>query len=1163
MKSALNLLLTLSITLFAFSAYGQKTSGTITGTVADTSGAVISGATVSVTSASTGISRTATTDARGVYTVPDLEPGTYRVNVQAAKFKESIFNNVVLHVASIQTVNVTMEVGGASQVVEVTGSEVQVQTDSASLGSVVDSTQVSELPLNGRSFVQLTQLVPGVAGANNFDSKNKGLQGGVDFSVNGNATTNNLFLVDGANNNDVGSNRTILVYPSIEAIGEFKILQNSYGPEYGQASGGVINIVTKSGTNTFHGSAFYSGRNSAVAAWDYFAKVPGAKKPPLRRNDYGFSIGGPVLKNKLFFFYSEEWNKELRGIVRSSCVPTAAERNGDFTTTSCSATPPTIPAAFTAGNPRIIANPDPTGKLLISKYPLPNIPLTNGNNWSTSEGSKLDWREENVRVDYNLTKSNTLMGRYTQDHWENPAPNGNVYWGDDNFPLLQSNWAQPSKMAIGRLTSTLGASIVNNAEFAYSNNRINITAGGSNPELLPAISNAVPPLFPATLKTAPEGIPTINSGFGNYGNSQTFQLIAPWTNSLDIYTARDDLSMVRGNHTWKAGVFLGWNGKNEDNGPASSERPTFSLADSNVAPGGFATGNQLANALIPGNIFKMTENSTNVVNHLRWRDYEFYVGDTWKVTKRFTAELGVRYSLLFTPFQPDNLMTSFVPALYDPAKPKSDACNGLWIISGKDPCGDANKEFGTTFSSGTPGPNHYLVHQNHHLFAPRIGFAWDPWGDGNTAIRVGVGQFFQRERVSGPYYIMSANAPFSLSTTFNRAIGAATPPPSVLAGNAAPVGGHDPSATNPNSWQWNFTIQHSFAKDTTLQVGYVGNRAIHQTSSYDINTVDPTHWTTAAFLTGGALNAIRPFSNFGQLAWWSHQGDANYHSFQTEFKARYKRSQFTAAYTWSHAISTVELDNSSGGLNQASFLFFGDPSLDRGNSTTNRPHIFVANANFFLPNMTGANTFVRGVLGGWELGVIQTASSGASHTVFQNGISENTSLVVPGAPGAGSLNATIGTGQTSMLRPLLTGQDCTAGRHQSQLYNPNAFTLVGYVIGTIPSNIEPRGFCPGPRLINTDLSINKNFSLTERVKMQLRFDLFDLFNHPNFRGDQLQQNNVAQNVNCGTPVGGFYQPCSPANNVITRQTPQSQFGISNLTVGNAGRQLQYGLRFSF
>jgi hypothetical protein len=1151
--------------------YGQKSTGAVSGTVTDPSGAVIANATVTVSNAATGVTRTASTDSQGTYTVTDLQAGIYVVSVKASNFKESIARDVDIHVASTTALNLKMQMGGATETVEVTTNAVQVQTDSASLGETIDSAQVKELPLNGRSFVQLTQLQPGVAAANNFDSKNKGLQGGVDFSVNGNATTNNLFLIDGANNNDVGSNRTILLYPSIEAIAEFKMLRNSYGPEYGQASGAVINLVTKGGTNSWHGSAFYNGRNDALSAWTYFAKQ-GGKKDRLRQNDFGYSVGGPIKKDRLFFFVSEEWNKGLRGLTNLSCVPTANERAGDFSqdftfagnTDQCGASRPNLPVAVQAtGNPYKIANPDPAGLLLIQKYPLPNRPLAGGSNWALSQGTKLKWSEINGRIDVNINKTNSLMARYTQDHWENPAPNAGSYWGDDVFPTLNSSWAQPSKMIVGKWTSTIGGSIVNDAEFAYSNNRINVTAGGTDPGLLAQISAAVPPIYPESLKHAPVGLPTIWGGFGAYGGGQNYWMQAPWNNTLDIYSFRDDLSKVSGNHTFKAGVYMGWDGKNEDNGNPGSERPAFGAADWGVSGGPYSgTGNPLANVLVPGMSFNLGESSTNVRAQMRWRDYEFYFGDTYRLRKNLTVEYGVRYSLLFSPYQAQGKSTGFNPALYDPNKPATDACNGLWTVPGTDPCGAANALYGTNYSKAANGPNKYLTNQNYHLFAPRLGLSWDPTSTGNWAIRAGLGQFFQRERVSGPYYIIAANAPFAVSGSVNRTLDGATP--ASLSGSASPAGGRDPGTNIPNSWQWNLSVEHSFAKDTVLQLGYVGNRAIHQTSNYDINQPDPSNWLAGSFLSGGAFNALRPYPNFGQLAWWTHTGDANYHSMQALFKNRYKRSQITAAYTYSHSISNVLLDNSDGGVGVMSYTWHGNPGLDRGNSPINRPHIFVANFTYYLPDMKGHNGFVKNTLGGWELSGITQAASGASHTAYQDSLGEDTSKTVGGANGG--LNSLFAASAKGMIRPLTTGTSCTADRKGSLLYDPAAFTLVGYQIGTIPSNTEPRGYCPGPRLVNTDFSVNKNWKVTERVGMQFRLDFFDLFNHPNFRGDQLNSNLPFLSVNCGPAdsITGKYQVCSPTNNVISAETRNANsFGISKRLIGDAGRELQYSLKFTF
>lgn len=298
--------------------------------VTDPSGAVIAGAQVAATNTSTGESRSTTSNDQGEFVFPEMPPGTYDLHVKHANFKEFVSRGVQLNVASTAVVNAALTLGSLSEQVTVEANPIQVETSSGAVGNVVEGKEVRELPLNGRSFVQLTQLMPGVSPQANFDSKNKGLLAGVDFSVNGNNTTGNLYLVDGVNNNDIGSNRTILVYPSIDAIQEFKILRNSYGPEYGQAMGAVINLLTRSGTNAFHGSAFYFGRNDVLNATDFFNTLHSIPKDVLRRNDWGYSIGGPIKKDKLFFFWSEEWNRELRGAARSANVPTVAERGATF-----------------------------------------------------------------------------------------------------------------------------------------------------------------------------------------------------------------------------------------------------------------------------------------------------------------------------------------------------------------------------------------------------------------------------------------------------------------------------------------------------------------------------------------------------------------------------------------------------------------------------------------------------------------------------------------------------------------------------------------------------------------------------------------------------------------------------------------------------------------
>ena len=1175
------------VSLLSVPLVAQKTSGTIRGIVTDPSGAVVANVPVAIKNNSTGLERTVTTNAQGEYVAPELAVGVYTVTVKAPNFKESVSSNVDLHTSSTETVNIQLQVGSTSEQVTVAATEVQVQTDSAALGEVVTGEQVRELPLNGRSFVQLTQLQPGVSAADNFSANNKGLLAGVDFSVNGNATTNNLFLVDGANNNDVGSNRTILIYPSIEAISEFKMLRNAYGPEYGQASGAVINIVTRSGSNQWHGDVLYFGRNDALNAEEWFAHASGVAaeesgtplphngKNELRRNDYGYSIGGPIKKDKLFVFWSQEWNKEIRGITRQSCVPSQAERNGDFTNPTCGEPRPTGLVAAGLANPNtpyVLNQLDPSGSTLVQWLPLPNLgtPLPGGADWSASENTPINWNQWNLRLDYNISHSQTLMFRMTQDSWTNNSPNGNStlgLWGDAIYPALNSNWAQPSKQIIARLTSTIGTSMVNDLEFAYSDNRINITPGGTDPGLLAQLTTAIPPSYPEALKTSKLGTPTLWGGLGGYTSGNTLWLIAPWKNSLDIYTVRDDFSKVIGAQTLRFGAFLGWNGKNEYDGSTSAtEYPQFGTSWG----AGISTGNDLANLLVKNQVWSnLFEESTNTNVHLRWRDYEFYAADNWKARRNLTIDLGVRYSILPPPFQPNNQFTSFRPDLWSQALynqyGSADACNGLVTVPGYSPCQNANAIYGTNFTPAAYGQNKYLKDVNYHDFAPRIGISWDPTGNGNMALRAGFGQFYQRDRTT-PAYVNANNAPFSVSNTFTRTL--ETPPANILGGAASPAGGYDPSDLVSNSLQWNLTFEMAppkLGKNTTIEVGYVGNHAVHQLNNYDTNPVPMNQWINGVFSSN--LNNLRTYPGWGTLVWWLNNGDASYNSLQVLFKTQIQKFQLQAAYTWGHSIGDITQTNSSGGTSYDTYTWGANPSLDRGNTAINRPQVFVANAVYYLPDLKGQNGFVQAVAGGWELAGITQYASGASNSLYQTGVAEATAfLATPQTAGPSSL---LGDGFTNNQRPLISGASCYSGRtNEAQVINPAAVTLIGYPLGTYPSGVEPRGYCYGPGNVNTDFSVDKNWRVWgERMRIQFRMDFFNLFNHPNFRGDQVNNfgangGSTIQNINCGPAnAAGLYQPCSPTNNIITRQTYNQNAGFATNTRG--ARELQYGLKVIF
>jgi hypothetical protein len=1180
--------------------------GTITGNITDSTGAVVSGATVTVKDVGTGATYNATTSDSGNFTVSQLPIGTYEVRVKQTGFKEFVSTGVEVHTSTSTEVNAQLSLGAASETVTVEASDVQVQTTSGEVGNVIEGTQVRELPLNGENFMGLVTLTPGVSTANTFNSRDKGLTGGADFSVNGNPYNYNLFLIDGVNNNDVGSGRTILVYPSVDTIAEFKMLTNSYGPEYGQATGAVISITTKSGTNQYHGGVFYAGRNDKLDANDWFSNFNKTGKAELRRNDWGYNLSGPILKNRLWGWWNQEWNREVRGVSVSSCVPTANEMAGNFTygtpgadftggappsagtptgTLPADACGATLPAQWQGGtlvslipaglqsptNPFGIANPDAAGSALLKFYPTPNKAFSNGSNWAQSENQKPNWSEWNVRIDYDVTKKNRATFRWTQDSWTSPGPNPNLFWGDSVFPAINSDWSQPSKSVMAKLTTQVSDTMVNDFEFGYGHNAIITTLNKTGLPLVQAIDAAIPTAWPTSFKSGP-ALPVSGwGGFGPYGSNTTANgtmwTIAPYANHEDLYALQDNVSKVHGNHLFKVGAYWSTNAKIENNN-GGSDLPGFNFGGPSVCSGatapaacstpgniGVNTGNSVANGLLPGELFSPSENTQNPTARVIWHDFEWYAGDTWKMSRKLTLSYGFRWSFLREPYGQNNEWTSWSLAAYDPTRPAGDACNGIIIVPGTNPCGAATAVLQAAgvslpLSSGTPGPNRALVNNNNHTIAPRLGIAWDPKGDGRMAIRAGVGQFFQREPV-GLDEKQAFNAPFVIGATEARTLGAVNPT-GLTNPSVSPCCSKDPRGVVPNSWQWNLSVERELVRNMTLSLGYVGNAGMHLTSGLDLNAVNKSDWLLAAFAQGSSINQYRPAANFSSIDQFGRNGHATYNAFQLLYKWQMGNySTLQAAYTYSHSIGNVELDNSSGSVNQQGTTDVTNPRLDRGSTNINRPNIFVLNEVYYLPKLKDKAAIVRETLGGWELNSIITVNSGSSLSVFSNSFSD-------AAPG-GTLQTLQGSGYINNnpnYRPDRTGVSCNSGQNGRQILNPAAFTYVGYVIGTV-GNV-PRGYCYGPNNRNVDMQLAKNWYFKERFRVKFSMDFFNLFNHANFFGNTLEGTAFsAHGLHCGTTA------CSPTNNIITAQDPGSNNAFGQASAVHPGRELQYSLRFYF
>ena len=1092
--------------------YAQSaTTGTITGTVRDPQGAAVPKAEVTITEEKTGaVARTVTATEDGFYTATSLPAGTYSISTAPTGFKKSVTTGVDLHVNENKTVNLELQVGAVTETVTVTSEAAPVELRSGEVSSLINEKQVTELPLNGRNYAQLALMVPGVspvtqAGAGGaFATRGTGLNAGVDMAVNGNQSNTNLWTVDGVNNMDVGSNRTLLVFPSVDSIQEFRVERNSFSAEFGQAQGAVVNLITKGGGNEFHGSGFEFFRNDSLNANNLFLNRAGQPKPQLEYNNFGGNFSGPVIKNRAFFFWSEEWRRERRGQVLSAHVPTAAEKIGDFSGTLTGGLPhrpgltcttpgpnPADPGCF-PGNKIPTAQLSPAGLAFVKLFPNPTGPGIGDFNSSTLQ--PIDTRQDSIRGDITINDKTNLMVRYINEKWTHLGATGN-FWGDSAYPTLASDWNQPSHSFVVKLTNTLTSKAVNEFQFSIAGNDIIITTSPETQALQDEIASKIPTVFPHGGDGLIGGtVPSLFWGAGGYSN---IWHQAPWANREDLYIWKDDFSLVRGSHEWKFGGLFSHNFKDEPGNGAGGGNQQLTIQGC-----GEQTGHCIADLLLKDTVLlNYTEIATTEIAEGRWRDTEFYANDTWKLHPRVSLTMGIRYSTFPPAWEKDNRISNFFPSLY----------NGV----------DFNTGLVTSEEGQQMGLPRSLVNTYKQGWQPRVGIAWDVFGSGKTSVRIGFGRYMSRSQVIEDLLRMTANPPWTTTVSAGsgwngagttlancptcRSLDTINPG---LKNNVAGVNANagfnavDLNFRPPESYQWNLTISHQLTNDTVLDVSYIGNHGLHiWRRNVNRNDIPPNQVCRGAACDGSNRDARlqisraslgvtsspvfsdlagqliadnRVLRNVGSIQTDESDGNSSYHSMQLWLNRRFSKGlQFQAGYTWSHTISDVALTSFT---NTTSDPFNFDS--DKGDADLDRRHTFVANMVYQLPLFKQWGKAAEYILGDWQLNTIASYFG---------------STPIDITTGANTLGTASAVGQ----RPNYTGAPLYLNTSDNTFHlNPAAFARPAPgQLGTLG-----KGAVRGKPITNIDFSLSKNFRFKERYRFQFRAEFFNVFNHPNFVG---------------------------------------------------------------
>lgn len=1054
-----------AVVILAAPASGQETTGTITGTVKDSSGAVIPGVSVVVRNIGTNAATNVVSDDRGVYAAQRLPIGNYEVAAELDGFKRFLRANLELHVAERMRVDVTLQAGDLKEVVEVTGSAPIVQTESSEVSTLINNRQVLQMPLNGRNVISLVAMQPGVS-SNLPSTLFVGLASLQSVFVNGNRASQNNWMIDGADNNDAGSNLALINYVNVDAVGEVKILRSNYNAEFGRSGGGQVNVVTKSGTNQFRGSAYEFYRNDKFDAINFFSTIDydgdGKRDPaPLKYHNFGATLGGPIVKDKVFFFYGEELRRitSVRGGgVQNTRVPTLRQRAGDFSEFTVTIKDPLTGLAF-PGNVIPADRISPLAKGLLNRFPSPNADpnvLGGNRNFSVGTPQKRNFREELARVDYRLSNSHQVYARFINDTIPSEEPFGEVF-GSFNaaFPgIANTKTDNPGRSFVGTWNWIVGPSMLNEFSLNYSKGAIysEITGNAKRDVGIPKVFTGGP---------GDELLPGIGFSTGGYGGWNFF---GPYDNTFGSYRVKDTLTKTVGSHAMKAGFLLSWEFKNENAAGGTNGSFTFPGTSSSAFT---STGDAFADFLL-GNASAYSEANVDITSHLRYQMYEAFVQDDWKIRPNLTLNLGVRWSYILPPYDTENILNNFVPSLWDPAKAYVIGANNLRVTG----TGQGNPLNGIIIAGKTSPYGDRVTESHADTIGPRLGFSWDVFGDGSTAVRGGYGKYFDRTLVGIALQNAFVNPPFVYSAVFNAAGTAGGPTLANPAAGAARdneslvvnLNAMSPDFKVPTTHQYSIGVQRQLPFRFTLDLAYVGSQGRNLLWAMDINQ-SPAGTTAPS-------NAGRPYRGYGNIMMRSTEATSAYNSLQASLFRRWAQGlQVTFNYTLSKAVTDSSSDRSD-------FVQdINNKKAERAVASYDRTHIFSMQYVYELPFFRDqSNKLLYNTLGGWQISGTTRYATGLPLTISQ------------------SANTANSFGNISR-RPDLIG-DPEGPKTIAQWFNTAAFALpAANTFGN-----SPRSVVRGPHQHLTDIGLFKNFAVHDRIGLQFRWEIFNAFNETNFTG---------------------------------------------------------------